>query len=140
MRWVQPSASCRGSCIGCRRRGRCCRRRRYILSVDAGQHMGEEVTVKGTVRNYSFLWGRAGKPVILLFDVSGIVSRGSGISDLKTPASSKAVIFKKDAENPPPNFANGYVGKTLRVTGLIEDYRDDATIMVMNPSQIQVDC
>lgn len=62
------------------------------------------MTVKGTVRNYSFLWGRAGKPVILLFDVSGIVSRGSGISDLKTPASSKAVIFKKDAENPPPQL------------------------------------
>ena len=112
----------------------------YVLSIDAGQHMGEEVTVTGTVKDYSFLWGRAGKPVILLFDVPGIVNRGSGISDLETPASFKAIIWKEDASNFPANFANGYVGKTLCVTGMIEDYRDDASITVKDPSQIKVDC
>lgn len=112
----------------------------YVLSVNAGQHMGEEVTVRGTVKDYSFLWGRAGKPVILLFDVPGIVNRGSGISDLETPASFKAIIWKKDAGNFPANFANGYVGKTLCVTGTVESYRDDASISVVGPSQIQLDC
>ena len=112
----------------------------YVLSIDAGKHMGEEVTVTGTVKDYSFLWGRAGKPVILLFDVPGIVNRGSGSSDLETPASFKAIIWKENASNFPPNFANAYVGKTLCVTGLIEDYRDDASISVIDPSQIQVDC
>lgn len=81
----------------------------HVLSFDAGKHMGEEVTVRGAVRDYSFLWGRAGKPVILLFDVPGIVSRGSGISDLETPASFKAIIWKEDAGNFPANFANDYV-------------------------------
>lgn len=112
----------------------------YVLSIDAGRHMGEEVTVTGTVKDYSFLWGRAGKPVILLFDVPGIVTRGSSVSDLETPASFKAIIWKKNASNFPPNFANAYVGKTLCVTGLIEDYRDDASISVIDPSQIKVDC
>lgn len=112
----------------------------YVLSIDAGKHMGEEVTVRGTVKDYSFLWGRAGKPVILLFDVPGIVTRGSGVSDLETPASFKAIVWKKDAENFPANFANGYVGKTLCVTGIIEDYRDDASISVKDPSQFKVDC
>ncbi len=112
----------------------------YVLSTDAGKHMGEEVTVTGTVKDYSFLWGRAGKPVILLFDVPGIVNRGSGISDLETPASFKAIIWKENAGNFPANFANGYVGKTLCVTGLVEDYRDDASISVVDPSQIKVDC
>ena len=112
----------------------------YVLSIDAGKHMGEEVTVTGTVKDYSFLWGRAGKPVILLFDVPGVVNRGSGISDLETPASFKAIIWKKDAGNFPANFANGYVGKTLCVTGVIESYRDDASISVVDPSQIQEDC
>ena len=112
----------------------------YVLSFDAGKHMGEEVTVKGTVRDYSVLWGREGKPVILLFDVPGVVNRGSGISDLETPASFKAIVWQKDASNFPANFANAYVGKTLCVTGLVEDYRDDASIAVNDPSQFQVDC
>ena len=112
----------------------------YVLSFDAGKHMGEEVTVKGTVRDYSFLWGRAGKPVILLFDVPGVVTRGSSVSDLETPASFKAIVWQKDASNFPANFANAYVGKTLCVTGLVEDYRDDASIAVKDPSQFQVDC
>jgi len=112
----------------------------HVLSIDAGKHMGEEVTVRGAVRDYSVRWGRAGKPVILLFDVPGIVSRGSGISDLETPASFKAIIWKEDAGNFPANFANDYVGKTLCVTGLVEDYRDDASITVKDPSQFQVDC
>ncbi len=112
----------------------------YVLSVDAGKHMGEEVTVKGTIKDYSFLWGRAGKPVILLFDVPGIVNRGSGISDLETPASFKAIVWKKDASNFPANFANAYVGKTLCVTGMIETYRDDPSISAKDPSQIREDC
>ena len=95
----------------------------YVLSTDAGKHMGEEVTVTGTVKDYSFLWGRAGKPVILLFDVPGIVNRGSGISDLETPASFKAIIWKENAGNFPANFANGYVGKTLCVTTVVAKER-----------------
>ena len=112
----------------------------YVLSTDAGKHMGEEVTVKGTIKDYSFLWGRAGRPVILIFDVPGIVVRGSGISDLETPSSFKVVVWKDDAENFPPNFANGYVGKTVCVTGLIEAYDDDASISAKDPSQFKFGC
>ena len=112
----------------------------YVTSIDAGKHMGEEVTVRGTIKDYSFLWGKAGKPVILLFDVPGIVNRGSGISDLETPASFKVVVWKKDASNFPPNFANGYVGKTVCVTGTVEAYGDDASISAMDPSQFTFDC
>lgn len=112
----------------------------YVPSIEAGQHMGEEVTVRGTVKDYSFLWGRKGKPVILLFDVPGIMNRGSSISDLETPASFKVVVWKKDASNFPPNFANTLVGKTLCVTGLIEAYDDDASISATDPSQIRENC
>jgi len=112
----------------------------YVLSTDAGKHMGEEVTVKGTIKDYSFLWGRKGKPVILIFDVPGIVKRGSGISDLETPASFKVVVWKDNASNFPPNFANTYVGKTVCVTGTIESYDEDASISASDPSQFKFDC
>jgi DNA/RNA endonuclease YhcR with UshA esterase domain len=112
----------------------------YVLSAEAGKHLGEEATVMGTVRDYSYLAGRTGKPVILLFDVPGIVNRGSSISDLETPASFKAIIYKEDAKNFPSNFAASYVGKTVCVTGMIEDFRDDASISVKEPSQIVVGC
>ena len=112
----------------------------YVPSVEAGKHMGEEVTVRGTIKDYSSLWGKAGKPVILLFDVPGIVTRGSSVSDLETPASFKVVVWKDDAKNFPANFANTYVGKTVCVTGLIEPYDDDASISAKDPSQFQFDC
>ena len=75
-----------------------------------------------------------------LFDVPGIVIRGSGISDLETPASFKVVVWKDDAKNFPPNFANGYVGKTVCVTGMIEAYDDDASISAKDPSQFKFGC
>ena len=112
----------------------------YVLSIEAGQHIGDEVTVRGSIKDYSLLMGREGQPVILIFDVPGIVTRGSGISDLETPQSFKVIVWKKDATNFPTNFAVSYVGKTVCVTGMVETYRGDATIAVQDPSQIVVGC
>ena len=112
----------------------------YIPSSKAGEHMGEEVTVRGSVKAYNYISGAKGRPYILIFDKPGIVERGSGVSDLTVPSSFKVVIWKDDRGNFPPNFAAGYAGHTVCATGMIVDYNGDPAIEAQDPSQLEMDC
>ena len=111
-----------------------------IPSSKAAEHMGEEGTVRGSVKDYQFISGGKGRPYILLFDKPGVVERGSSISDMETPESFKVVIWKDDRKNFPSNFAAGYTGKTVCATGVIEDYDGSPAIVARDPSQLEIDC
>ena len=112
----------------------------YIPSSKAGEHMGEEATVRGSVKDYNYISGATGRPYILVFDKPGIIERGSGISDLEVPSSFKVVIWKNDHKNFPSNFAAGYSGHIVCATGKIVDYNGDPAIEAHDPSQLEIDC
>ena len=112
----------------------------YISSSKAGEHMGEEGTVRGSVKAYNYISGATGRPYILIFDKPGIVERGSSVSDLTVPSSFKVVIWKQYHKNFPSNFAAGYEGHTVCATGTIVDYLGDPAIEAQGPSQLEIDC
>ena len=112
----------------------------YILSSKAGEHMGEEGTVRGSVKAYNYISGAKGRPYILIFDKPGIVKRRAAFGDLEVPESFKVVIWKDYHKNFPANFAGAYVGHTVCATGLIVDYNGDPAIEAHDPSQLKMDC
>ena len=112
----------------------------YISSSKAGEHMGEDGTVRGSVKAYNYISGATGRPYILIFDKPGIVERGSSVSDLTVPSSFKVVIWKQYHKNFPSNFAAEYAGHTVCATGTIVDYLGDPAIEAQDPSQLEIDC
>ena len=110
----------------------------YISSSMAGEHMGEDGTVRGSVKGYQYFGQKKDRPYILLFDKPGRFI--SGGNDLETPKSFKVVIWKDDHKNFPSNFADGYTGHTVCVAGMIVDYLGDPAIEAHDPSQIKIDC
>jgi len=112
----------------------------YIPSAKAGDHMGEEGTVQGSVKAYNYISGAKGRPYILIFDKPNIIERGSGVSDLEVPSSFKAVIWKDYHNNFPANFAGAYAGHTVCATGTIVEYNGDPAIEAQDPSQLEIDC
>ena len=113
-----------------------------ISSSEAGEHMGEESTVRGSVVDYNYRQSAKGRPYILIFDNPGIISqlpfhlRG----DLEAPITFQVVIFKDDHKNFPPNFAVEYQGHTVCATGTIVDYKGAPAIEAHDPSQLEIDC
>ena len=112
----------------------------YIPSSKAGEHMGEEGTVRGSVKAYNYISGAKGRPYILIFDKPRIVKRRAAFGDLEVPESFKVVIWKDYHKNFPANFAGAYVGHTVCATGLIVDYNGDPAIAAHGPSQLKIDC
>ena len=112
----------------------------YIPSSKAGEHMGEEGTVRGSVKDYNYISGAKGRPYILIFDKPGIVKRRAAFGDLEVPESFKVVIWKDYHKNFPANFAGAYVGHTVCATGLIVDYNGDPASEAHDPSQLKIDC
>ncbi len=114
----------------------------FIPSSKAGEHMGEEVTVRGSVRDYQWISGKTGKPTLLLFDTPALVERGSSISDQEIPTTFTVVVWKKDAKNFPgtTNLCPTYNGKIVCVTGLVEDYEGSPAIIATESSQLEIDC
>ena len=112
----------------------------YIPSSKAGEHMGEEGTVRGSVKDYNYISGAKGRPYILIFDKPGIVKRRAAFGDLEVPESFKVVIWKDYHKNFPANFAGAYAGHTVCATGLIVDYNGDPAIEAHDPSQLKIDC
>ena len=112
----------------------------YIPSSKAGEHMGEEGTVRGSVKAYNYISGAKGRPYILIFDKPRIVKRRAAFGDLEVPESFKVVIWKDYHKNFPANFAGAYVGHTVCATGLIVDYNGDPAIEAHDPSQLKIDC
>ena len=113
-----------------------------ILSSEAGEHMGEEATVRGSVVNYNYNRGAKGRPYILIFD-KPVTRRAIGegaFRGLEVPESFKVVIFQDDQKNFPGNFAGAYPGHTVCATGMIVDYKGDPAIVAHDPSQLKIDC
>jgi len=113
-----------------------------IPTSKAAQHMGEEVTVRGTVKDYQWISGKVGKPTLLLFDQSAKVERGSSISDQEIPQTFTVVVWKEDTKKWPPAVSFGAVfdNKTVCATGVIEDYEGSPAIVAREPSQLTIDC
>ena len=116
----------------------------FIPSSKAGQHVGEEATVRGVVKDYQWISGMPDKPHLLLFDTGALVERGSSISEQEIPDTFTVVIWKPDAlANFPSstNFGPIYLDKVLCVTGTIEkDFDDRPSITATHPDQIKTDC
>ena len=112
----------------------------YIPSPKAGDHMGEVGTVRGSVKDYNYISGAKGRPYILIFDKPAIVKRRAAFGDLEVPSSFKVVVWKDNHKNFPANFAGGYAGHTVCVTGTIIDYNGDPAIEAQDPSQLEIDC
>lgn len=114
----------------------------FVPSSKAGEHMGEDVTVRGSVRDYQWISGKTGKPTLLLFDTPALVERGSSVSEQEIPTTFTVVVWRKDAKNFPgtTNLGPTYNGKTVCVTGLIEDYEGSPAIIATDGSQLEIDC
>ncbi len=100
-----------------------CGRAETICPDDAINHVGETRTVRFFVRK-SYDSGRA---VFL-----------NSKNDFRDPDNFTAVIFKKDKHKflrPPSEY---YWGKTVDVTGVIEEYDGRAEIIIKDPSQIRI--
>lgn len=111
----------------------------FLTSASAGEHVGEEVTVRGTVADYQRITGRSGRPTLLLFDVAGGVQAGSLVSNQLTPDTFSVLIWRVDQTNFPANLGSFYTGKTLCVTGTVEIFDDNPIINATDQSQIE-DC
>ncbi len=112
----------------------------YIMSIKAGDHLGETVTVRGHVKDYQYHDGKKGKPTVLLFDQEGIVERGSSVSDMETPDTFTVVVMRKDKPKFPPHYARLYRGKYLCVTGTIEEYDGRPSMIIADPAAIIEGC
>ena len=104
------------------------------------EHVGEEVTVQGTILDYIYVSGTPGRPTLLLFDAAAGMAAGSMVSDMPTPDSSSVLIWRDDKKNFRKEFGPFYTGKTICVTGTIELHKDNPVIVAKDPSQIQTDC
>jgi cardiolipin synthase len=88
---------------------------------DAAQYYGQTVTVEGTI----VLTKNTGKVVFLDFSPTWQV-------DLKV------VIFPDDAARFPSPPEEMFLHKTIRVTGVIEEYEGAPEIIVRDPAQIEI--
>ena len=120
----------------------------YVSSAEAGQHLGEETTVCGLVKDY-FFSNTGDKPTLLLFDHTGsgrIQFAGTKNPELSVPFA--VFVLHKDKSNFPNNFGSFYSGKTICATGVIERlpqgfgrFREDNPVIVArSSSRLDVDC
>ena len=119
----------------------------FIPSSKAGEHIGQEVTVRGVIEDYQWISGRSGRPHLLLFDTPAIVKRGSTISEQEIPDTFTVVVWREDALKPENNFPStsnfgpNYLQKVVCVTGTIEkDWDDRPSITARSGDQLEVGC
>ena len=107
----------------------------------ATEHMGQEVTVRGLVKDYQRITGTPGQPTLILFRQPALVERGSSISDQEIPQTFMAYVTKENTRKwEAASFGSIYKDKVVCVTGVVEEYRDGPAIEVTSPEQLEVDC
>lgn len=113
-----------------------------IPSSKAGEHIGEEVTVRGLVKDYQWISGVPGRPTLLLFDTGALVERGSSISDQEIPDTFRVVVWREDTFKwpPSPSFGAVFNKKVVCAKGLIEEFDGSPAIVATEPSQLEIDC
>ena len=113
----------------------------YIPAVEMAQHLGQEITAQGKVKDYYRVTGAgAGKPTLFLFEGAAAMTAGPMVSDLETPGGSAVLIWREDSKNFPEGFRELYKGKTICVTGTVETFKDNPVIIAKDQSQIEPDC
>ena len=113
----------------------------YIPAAEMAQHMGQEITAQGKVKDYYRVTGAgAGKPTLFLFEGAAAMTAGPMVSDLETPGGSAVLIWREDSKNFPENFREFYKGKTICVTGTVETFKENPVIIAKDESQIVPDC
>ena len=113
----------------------------YIPAVEMAQHLGQEITAQGKVKDYYRVTGAgAGKPTLFLFEGAAAMTAGPMVSDLETPGGSAVLIWREDSKNFPEDFREFYKGKTICVTGTVETFKDNPVIIAKDQSQIEPDC
>lgn len=113
----------------------------YIPAAEMAQHMGQEITAQGKVKDYYRVTGAgAGKPTLFLFEGAAAMTAGPMVSDLETPGGSAVLVWREDSKNFPENFREFYKGKTICVTGTVEIFKDNPVIIAKDQSQIEPDC
>ena len=92
---------------------------RYIPAAEAAQHIGEEATVCGLVKDY-FFSTTGSKPTFILFERSGAarVITGRGLDSAELNITFTVLILGKDKSSFPANFGSFYTGKMICATGL----------------------
>lgn len=113
-----------------------------VPSSKAGEHIGEEVTVRGLVKDYQWISGVPGRPTLLLFDTAALVERGSSISDQEIPETFRVVVWREDTFKwpPAPSFGAVFNKKVVCAKGLIEEFDGSPAIVATEPAQLTVDC
>jgi hypothetical protein len=110
----------------------------YLTSDQAGEHVGEDVTVGGLVLDYLYVTGKPGKPTLLLYDVAATTQEINSI--LRAPESFAVLIWRDDKKNFPQDFGKLYTGKTVCAKGTITIFDEKPVIVAKDESQISVGC
>ena len=120
----------------------------YVMAGEAGQHMGEEVTVCGYVQDYYYS-DTGERPTLLLFDAVGPGGIFRGISSLREERQIPfaVLILRKDKCNFPGSFTSFYSGNIVCATGVIERLskglgrfcEDNLIILAQSSCQLVVD-
>jgi len=111
----------------------------YVPFLEAGNHIGQDVTICGDVKDYYRIQTGPDQPTILLFE-QGVRRRGAGSDMVKFSDSFSVVILRKDNKNFPANFGPIYSGKMVCATGVVEKYKDKPAIIASTQDQIKVGC
>ena len=111
----------------------------FVTSGSAGEHVGEEVTVRGSVADYQLVQGTPGQPTFLIFDAPATQS-GTEFNIQILPKTFSVLIWRENKKNFPTNLGRFYTGKTLCVSGTIEIWDEKPVIIAKDESQFQVDC
>ena len=110
----------------------------YVPSDQAGERVGEEVTVGGLVLDYLYVTGNPGKPTLLLYDVAATTQEINSL--LRAPESFAVLIWREDKKNFPQDFGKLYTRKTVCVKGTVTMFDDKPVIVATDESQISVGC
>jgi len=111
---------------------------KYVPTAEAGNHIGQEVTVCGQVKDYYYSQSGVDKPTLLLFDAG--VGRRQSAGMEKLPDVFSVVIFRSAGKSFPPHFGSVYSGEMLCTTGVVEMYDEKPVIIASTPDQIKVGC
>lgn len=98
----------------------------FISWDQAKYHIGERTTVLGPVKSTKWATGSKGQPTFLNIG-----------NPYPNPNRFTVVIWGRNRSNFPFAPAIYYAGKTILVTGLIEEYKGVPEIEVVSPTQIQ---
>lgn len=113
----------------------------HVTSLEAGNHIGQEITVCGEVTDYHYT-NTGPAPTRLLFDqtdfFNAFVAKRRGIP--KTTDAFSVIVWKRDVKSFPPNFGTFYSGKMICITGVVEMYQENPAIIASTSDQIKVGC